>query len=555
MKHLQTIAIFILFLTLLAGAVPSTLAQTPTETGRVRVIVTLRPGAARLQLAAESVPGVVRRFERLPGVVSEVTPAELAALVDNPTVAAVAVDMPVHIALAESSAFIHADTVHTDFGLTGAGVNVAVLDTGLDLTHPDLAGRVAAQHCFNSQNTCLPDLTAESDNAQDEHGHGTHVAGIIAGQGVVGAPGIAPGVGLVAVRVLDKTGSGYTSDILAGIDWVLAHQAEIQVQALNLSLGGGRYAGSCDQTDATTQLYAAAIDAARQAGISVVAASGNQGYANELLAPACVTGAMAVGNVYHAPLASAGWPACTDTNAQPGQVACSSNSSDELDILAPGTRIVAPALGGGLSAMSGTSMSTPHVTAVAALLWQARPDLTPDALEALLRDSGTPTVDARNNRTTSRLDALAAVQLATGVQATPITGAVLLQGRTDNSGVQLLTGPQPCDAVAPETLAATTGPDGRFEIPAGDIGCMLAVHPGYLAARLTAPSGELPPVELPAGDLNGDAVVNILDLALIAVAYQGTDPAADVNANGVVDLFDLTLAAQNFNRRGPIDWP
>ncbi len=522
----------------------------------MRVIVTLHPGAARQSFqAAEEVPGVVRRFETLPGLVSEVTPAELAALESNPAVASVAVDLPVQIALGQSSAFIHADTARADFGLTGAGVMVAVLDTGIDLTHPDLAGQVAAQHCFNKQNTCLPDLTAESDNAQDEHGHGTHVAGIIAGQGVVAAPGIAPGVKLVAVRVLNKNGSGYTSDILAGLDWVLAHQADFPVQAINLSLGGGHYAGSCDQTDATTQLYAAAIETARQAGILVVAASGNQGYTNEMLTPACVSGAVAVGNVYHAPLSSAGWPSCTDTNAQPGQVACSSNSSEELDLLAPGTRIEAPALGGGLTAMSGTSMSTPHVTAVVALLRQARPDLTPAEVAALLTETGVPTLDARANRTTPRLDALAAVRRATGWTPDFMTGAVLLQGRTDFSGVQVITGAQPCAEAAPDTLAATTGPDGRFELAAAGGAGILAVHPGYLSAQAVDPSGELPPVTLRAGDLNGDGEVNILDLTLIARVYHSADPTADVNANGLVDLFDLTLAAQNFKQRGPTPWP
>jgi subtilisin family serine protease len=578
-------AILIIFLVSLAAllAAPPGLAQSPEAVEEVqmalatapaaRVVVALHPpvtaadaatqaqeiSRSQDELLEEVIPHgfePLHRFEHLPGLVGEVTEAGLQALLAQPEVAAVALDLPVEAALSESAHFIGADLVWQDFGLRGAGVNVAVLDTGLDLGHPDLAGRIVGQHCFNRNGGCLPDHTAESSNALDENGHGTHVAGIIGSQGQTSPGGIAPEAGLVAVRVLNNSGSGFSSDVLAGIDWVVAHQAELKVKLINLSLGGGSYSGICDEADANTKLYAAAVAAAQQAGITLFAASGNAGLADKMMAPACISGVVAVGNVYDSSQNQVSWPVCLDANVGPDQVACSSNSSPALDILAPGVMVSSTNLGGGQSGKSGTSISTPHVTAVAALLLQANPNLTPFEVELALKESGVPVTDLRNGQVTPRLDALAAVTQVTGSQDTTIAGTILLQGRNNHGGTQIYLSEAPCPTPRPLTPTLTTEANGRFEFfaPAGErYRCLLAYQPGYLMAQQRSPRGDMGTVSLLGGDVTGDNLIDIFDLALIGSRYGTSDTMGDINADGQVNIIDLVLTASNYGQKGPIE--
>lgn len=555
--HLK-IAILGLMSLLLLALAGVTLAQ---EEPTTPMLVLLRPAEmsaqgverAQRQVLDDLPPEQARvrhRFERLPGMAVNVTAAGLESLRRNPAVLAVSEDLPVHAALADSAAFIGAVQARQTFGVTGNGIGVAVLDSGIDTDHPDLGGRIIAQHCFNQSNTCPPNNTLESDSAEDANGHGTHVAGIVAGGGLVAPPGIAPGANLVAVRVLDSGGAGYTSDVLAGIDWVVSRQAELNVKVINLSLGGGSYSGVCDEADANTLLYAAAVEAARAAGISLFAAAGNSGQADGLLTPACISGVMAVGNVYNNALSQGVWPSCTDTNVTPDTVTCSSNSSDKLDLLAPGTLITSVGLGGGTRTESGTSMATPHAAGLAALLLEVDSGLLPEAVEALLKSTGVPVTDARTGRTTPRIDALAAV---TALQPSPpLTGTVRLQGRSVFSGTSVFSGAS-CDGIGQGEPAAVTDTGGGFSL-AQPVGCVLAAHPGYLSALAESPVGTLGEVTLPVGDLNGDGAINILDLSLIARSYRSSDPTADVDASGVVDIFDLVLTARNFNLWGPVTW-
>jgi subtilisin family serine protease len=579
-KFLKIIGLLVIGWVIMAWPGPPALAQSPpnpadveaalTEQPTARVIVVLHPLEAGPEMAAQvaqsqettrqSIPpqdfAVIHQYETLPGLVGEVTPAGLERLRQQPEVAAIALDLPVEAAdLTPSAIFIGADVVWRDFGLNGAGVNVAVLDTGVDTTHIDLAGAVIAQHCFNRNGGCQPDGAAESDSAQDENGHGSHVAGIIAGRGQTSPHGLASGAGLVAVRVLGRSGSGFSSDVLAGIDWVVAHQAQLNVKVMNLSLGGGNYSGNCDQADANTMLYAAAVQVARQAGIAILAAAGNSGQTDMLMAPACISGVMAVGNVYDAPLGSMSWPTCLDQNIAPDQVVCVSNSSSELDLLAPGVAVQSVALGGGQTGKSGTSISTPHAAAVAALLWQAQPNLTPDEVETILKETGRPVTDARNGRVTPRLDALAAVAHVVVGEVDPILGMVLLQGRADHSGVKIYTSPESCSSTIIGEPAATTDTEGQFKILAPDeppTQCLQAVQPGYLVGQQEWPQGQVGQITLAGGDVVPDNLINILDLAFMAIHYNTTEPQADVNADGLVDIFDLAIAASNYNLRGPV---
>jgi subtilisin family serine protease len=430
-----------------------------------------------------------------------------------------------------------------------------VLDSGVDIAHPDLAPRLAAQHCFNKSAQCPPGNTVEGESAPDKYGHGTHVAGIIAGQGQFAPAGLAPGAGLVAVRVLDNNGAGYSSDVIAGMEWVAANQAALKVRVLNLSLGGGSYAGQCDQADANTMLYAAATARLRQAGITIFAASGNRGLTDAMMAPACVSGVVAVGNVYSTGVGASVWPTCTDAATTADQVVCASNSSAALDLLAPGVAVESTWLGGGSQVQSGTSMSTAHAAAVAVLLLEANPALTPAEVETALVETGRPITDARTGRITPRVDSVAALQRVTGDGPGFISGVIRLQGRANYSGTAIYALADCSGGVAGLVPGAVTAADGAFSVvaPAGQtVQCVRAVRAGYLVGQKLQPQGDIGQTTLPAGDATGDNVVDIFDLALIARYFNGTNPQADINGDGVVNIVDLALAAGNYRQAGPV---
>ncbi len=551
---------------------PPELTTALSGDGTARVVVALQPPEDGLRLAAQADHiaqrqadilqelspeefTVIHKFETLPGLAGEVTAEGLETLLADPGVAAVALDLPV---TAQDNRLVFAHNLATAWPksiFTGAGVNVAILDSGVDTVHVDLADRLIVQHCFDRDGACPPDRTVEGESAQDENGHGTHVAGIVASQGQTSPPGLAPGVGLVAVRVLNRSGTGYTSDVIAGIDWVVANQAQLNVKVMNLSLGGGSYEGLCDETDANTRLYATAVATARQAGITIFAAAGNRGLTEQLMAPACVSGVVAVGNVYTADIGSFTWPTCADATTMTDQIACSSNSSAALDLLAPGVQITSTRLGGGQSVQSGTSMSTAYASGVAALLLEARPGLTPDELETVLEESGRPVSDGRNGRVTPRIDPAAALQRLIGDETVTIAGTILLQGRVDHRGAILRLSESVCGPASSGTPLAVTAVDGSFEVvlPAGhNYQCLRVEQPGYLAGQADLSRTNLGVATLPAGDVTADQRIDIFDLALVGNRYGQSDPLADLNADGIVNIIDLTLVAINYRQVGPV---
>jgi subtilisin family serine protease len=568
------------------------LAQEPTEANvnpdvevalqqndMVRIIVALRPPTfdAEIQSETDQIAqaqdsviselspddfGLTHRYRTIAGLAGEVTSEGLETIRNNPNVMAVDLDMPVQATLAESGKLIRATQVWSEFGLTGKGVNVAVLDTGIEIAHPDLGDDLIAQKCFN-HGTCPPNQTDESLSAQDENGHGTHVAGIISGRGTIAPSGIAPDAGIVAVRILNRAGSGWTSDVVEGIEWVVNNRAAFKIKVINMSLGGGGYETICDDDNANTILYADAIARAHQAGITIFAASGNEGLTNQIMAPACVSGVIAVGNVHDTATDQYVWPGCTDTNAKVDQVTCSSNSGMELDLLAPGTSIVSAGLGGGQVSLSGTSMATPHAAAVAALMLEAKSDLTPDEIEVILKTTGVPVTDKHTGRVTPRIDAFAAVsEIITPTTATFIAGTVLLQGRYIHTGTDVYVSQEACDVATFDEPITTTDKDGYFEIylqPATvattNYQCLLVVANKYLVGQYQNPRGKLGTIKLLGGDVNDDGLINILDISAIAMFYGKNDAASDLNADELVDILDLSIAAKNFKKAGPLsEW-
>ncbi len=324
-------------------------------------------------------------------IVVDISPNQVERLRELPGFRSAKEDPKVHALLSDSAYQIHADYAWAN-AITGQGIAVCVVDTGIDYQHPDLRNKVVKQ--INT--------FAGTDDAMDDNGHGTHVAGIIASEGLV-YRGVSNDVSLLAAKVLGWNGDGYASDVVLGIQWCVAEGARV----INMSLGEGLYADTCDNTE-----MAIAVNEAVDAGVIVVCASGNDENPHEIVSPACASKAIAVGSV-------------DKTDA----IASYSDGGKELDLVAPGgdqfggssypeivstfSTLVAndPDLCfyditqecydnyfvvGGMRYIRavGTSMAAPHVAGAAALILEADPSLTPLQVKTLLEetadDFGTP---------------------------------------------------------------------------------------------------------------------------------------------------------------------
>jgi len=295
-------------------------------------------------------------------------------------------------------------------GFTGAGRAVAVIDTGVDYTVASLGGGTFP----NSKVVGGTDIADKDSDPKDCDGHGTEVSGVAAGPN-----GVAPGAKIVAIKVFSTTrqcDGASDSDILQGINYAISNKTQFGIAVINLSLGseidGSNASGYCDDLDPA---YVIAINSANAAGLPVVVASGNGARSNQIADPACVSPAISAGAVYSSAFSRVAWSPpdpCTDSPASPDQVVCFSDSNSNLSILAPGAFWAVTTKGGTTeSSFAGTSASAPAVSGAMALVSQARPDLSPSGMLALLRATGKPITDTRNGVVTPRIDTLAAVQL------------------------------------------------------------------------------------------------------------------------------------------------
>ncbi len=312
-----------------------------------------------------------------------------------------------------ADAYIRAERVWNEKGIRGTGVTVAVLDSGVDDSHPEISDSIIAKANF----------ARGPGGTEDKDGHGTHVIGIVTANGVYEitntygfpspnwATGVAPNAGILSARVCGNAGC-FTSDVSAGIEWAVAQGADV----INLSLGGGNYGGHCDGS-----ALAAKANWAVEQGTIVVASAGNEN--SGVSSPACGSKVIAVGAVYHADIGSQDYGNCADAATQPDQRVCFSNYGEALDVMAPGAAILSSysciAAGDCGSVwyawMFGTSQSSPHVAALAALVLEKNSGLTPaevkEIIESTARDLGAPGRDDFYG--SGVIDALAAVNAAT----------------------------------------------------------------------------------------------------------------------------------------------
>jgi Subtilisin-like serine proteases len=258
-----------------------------------------------------------------------------------------------------------------DLGFTGKDVTVAVIDTGI-FPHPDLIypeSRIVAWH----------DLVNDRSTPYDDNGHGTHVSGIIAGNGSASRGkyvGMASEAKLVGVKALNKDGEGNTSDVISALEWCMDNQKTYNIRAINLSLG------SAAQESAREDPLCRAVSAAWASGIVVCVAAGNDGpNVRTINTPGITANAITVGNLDDKGTEDLSDDVISDSSSRGPTI----DNSTKPDLLAPGTNITSLRAGGGYRSLSGTSMATPMVTGAVAQILQKSPNFKPDQVKTMLQ--------------------------------------------------------------------------------------------------------------------------------------------------------------------------
>lgn len=492
------------------------LAATAQEKGSVRVIVGVRAAFApegqlaaataalqrneiasaqlsvlsRLPLATQK-SSTVRRFASIPYLAMSVTAQELKTLEQMPEVTSIQEDKAVPATLAYSVPFIGGTTAWGS-GYTGAGQAVAVLDTGVDKVHPLLKDKVIAEACYSTTDSsygvtsvCPGGVGASTAPGSgvpctgvEACSHGTHVAGIVAGNGGSNsAPaGVAKGAGIIAMQVFSKfstedvCGVGrapcaltLNSDQIMALEQVYTWRNVHPIAAVNMSLGGGRYydQASCDADNASVK---AAIDNLRTVGIATIISSGNDGYNNSMGAPGCISSAISVGSTH----VQAGYPNNCDGNnlgtSSPDAISCFSNSVSFLNLLAPGSNISSSVPGSKYDSYSGTSMAAPHAAGAWAILKQKKPTATVNEVLNAFVTTGQAVTDPRNAITKPR------IQVAQALDSINASGYALSVTKTGTGTVTSSPAGIDCGATCSAnfsanssvTLTATASAGGAF---------------------------------------------------------------------------------------------
>ncbi len=379
---------------------------------------------------------VERRYRHLPVLhVRARGPAAWQSLASLPGVRRVEKAVAYTPSLAQSLPLIGQPAVAA-LGMRGAGTTVVVADGPVDSSNPAFgkcaAGELSAPGCKLVANERIAAGTSTLTN-----GHGNNVAAIVLG--------VAPEARVAALDIFSG-GTAFTPDLLAAIDWAIEHKDQLNIAAINLSLGAGAHDRPCADDSLSI-----AIAWARAAGIATTVAAGNDGHADALSAPACAPSAVSVGAVYKSALGGIDFAGCLDQSTAADQVPCFSNAAPFLTLLAPGAVIAA----GGLN-MAGTSQAAPHVAGAFAVLRAAFPAESVDELLARLRSSPAIITDKRNGLRVPRLD------LPSAVAASPAEAP--LARMSINSGAAITTG-----AAVTLSLAPTGAPPAAMCLTNGAV--------------------------------------------------------------------------------------
>jgi serine protease AprX len=462
-----------------------------SDSGRVDVMVDLSVAASSEQVAAlEQAVGkldVKKRFSIVDTVALTATKGQLKRLAREGAVVRLDEDLPVR---ATSGPRALNDSAQGSFGVLEARLDAplldgdadgdpstyskddlvaAVLDTGIDAAHADLdGGKVLG----------WADFVNGSATPYDDEGHGTHVAGTIAGEGE-GDPvlrGVAPGAGLVGIKVLDENAQGFTSDVVTGIEWVVDNKDLYGIEALNISLGAFDPDIGCRDGSSPDSM---AVNAAHAAGLVVSVAAGNDGPATCTVgSPGDAKDALTVGAM--GDLGANGFFQADFSSRGP-----TADGRVKPDVSAPGVDIESALAGSGTgyTSMNGTSMAAPFVAGVALLMIDANSAVTNDDFKDAVRSTALDWGRGGDNRTAGssgpdidygagRLDAYAALAAAGAPLSSPPSGPshALREGRLASTGealeyaVDVASLTHPIAATLIDLPSACGGPNPDFDL-------------------------------------------------------------------------------------------
>jgi hypothetical protein len=394
------------------------------------------------------------RFRTIPFMVFSADAHAVDRLANLPEVIGLQEDIPEYPTLASSIPIIGADTAWTA-GYDGTGQVIAVLDTGVNTSHPYFPpAKLVAEACFStnsvvekSQSLCPGQASSSTAAGSGQNcpanvigcTHGTHVAGIAVGNNGTGPNiGVAKGAGLITVQVFSclsgsqnctgsRSAGSFPSDQILALEHVLLLSSSIDIAAVNMSLGTNATYSDQVACNADNAARKDAIDNLRAVGIATVIASGNSGSRTGLSRPGCISTAISVGNT-------------TDAD----DISSNSNVADFLTLLAPGTDIISAAPGGLEVSNTGTSMSAPHVAGAWAVVRQAHPAASINDILQALRLTATSVNDQRMDGTVTDMRRIN-LDLALGwldalepeIETNPVSGSELDFGqvRIDETSV------------------------------------------------------------------------------------------------------------------------
>jgi hypothetical protein len=403
-----------------------------------------------------------------------------------PYVKSISPDRQVQALDAASNHQIGADSVWAKYGVTGAGVRIGVIDTGIDYMHPDLGGGFGPGHKVAGG----WDFVNNDADPSDDNGHGTHVAGIAAADGLA-LKGVAPKATLYAYKVLDAHGDGYDAEVIAALEHAADPDGDPftddHLDIVNLSLGssGG------DPTDPVSQ----AVDNTTRVGVLCVVSAGNNGPGPQTInSPGCATSALTVG-ACDASDAVSTFSSCGPTNA---------SFSIKPDLVAPGVSISSTIPGAAYQTLSGTSMAAPHATGAAALLKQLHPHWSPDLLKSALVGNAKDLGQDLWRQGRGRLDIMKAARARILAFPQSLSFGLDLLSQSHWSHVDTVTIVNLTDSVRDFTVSGTTGLPAGFSLSADPPTFSVASHESrsiLISLDLDNNSVQLPGSDLQ--DVNG----------------------------------------------------
>ncbi len=519
--------------------------------------------------------------ENIPVINAKINSQTFEYLKSSELAACVEAVIEVEMHTAQGIPLIGADVYRSIYD--GGGVAVAILDSGVDYTHPALGGggfpnaKVIGGYDFgNGDTNPMPSMV----------GHGTQCAGVAAGDIVSYADytgGVAPGSRLYALKIMpDSSASATSANITSAIDWCISHQFDDPnnpILVISMSVGGGGYTGTCD--DLSTALTNA-VNAATASGITVLASSGNEGLCSAISFPACISNVISVGAVFDNNIGTAGFCLSADscigststscaspkkyysTPTSAGMVAQYSNSSSLVDVLAPANNayttdikgVTGSSVGDYYGAFGGTSAACAYSAGAVASLQSAAAEiigrfLTPSEVRGVLKSEGEPVDDWKISITTPRIDLAASIEridVYNGRQFTVENGVftATITGITTPPWISVFPQP-PVRLGSYETAVFYTEADCQscnYENLSGTIALTGSVFPSGFTANIAV---DMPCPECTlSANLNAGCEVDLADLTILADCWLSTAQncsIADIAATGQVTLQDFAIMA------------